>query len=230
MNYPIIQQANTIANSTNFTISTGCKNKKTGASELVSFSHVFALGLDNIKEDVCVTIDGHRYEPDLAYIDEKNCVYVDIEIDEPYSGQHHPTHYVTGKGTHRDQRRNDTFRNSGWHVVRFTEQQMFCQTKSCMKEVFVFLLKVGAIEVVPSKLINAEPLKLEPCWTSEESKNRSYNRYRKNYLGYDPIMMDFGSSVRCCILIVPILFQSIWSLRVRRMMCKQLWRYFFSKP
>lgn len=228
MNYPIIQQTNAVADATKFTISTGSKNKKTGASELVAFSHVFRLGLDNIREDVSVTINGHRYEPDLAYINEEKGIYVDIEIDEPYSGQHHATHYITADGTHKDQPRNDTFCKAGWHVVRFTEQQMFCQTKACMKVIFDLLLQQGAIDAIPHRLANAEPLVSEPCWTAEESKKRSYKRYRKTYLGYDPIKMDFASKMRCCMLIIPILFQSIWSPRVRRMMSKQLRWYFFN--
>lgn len=226
MNYPIIQKANSPAEATMFSISTGCKNKKTGASELVAFSHVFGLGLDCIREDVSVTINGHRYEPDLAYIDAANGVYVDIEIDEPYSGRHHPTHYISENGEHKDQRRNDIFRNAGWYVVRFTEQQMFCQTKSCMKSVFELLFQLRAIDSIPSKLKDAPPLNMESCWTAEESKKRSYQNYRKSYLGYDPIHMDFSSIIRCCVLIIPILFQSIWSPRVRHEMFRQLKGFF----
>jgi len=229
MKYPIIQQTNVRADVTTFTISSGSKNKKTGASELVAFSHIFGLGLDNIREDVSVTINGHCYEPDLAYVDERNGMYVDIEIDEPYSGQHHPTHYITANGTPKDQPRNETFRNAGWHVLRFTEQQIFCQTKSCMKAVYDLLLQLGGIEAIPTKLANAEPLKQEPCWTFEESKQRSYNHYRKSYLGYDPVEMDLSSNIRCCILIIPIFIQSIWSSRVRKMLFKQLQRYFINK-
>ena len=136
MNYPIIQTATGTADRSRFFITLGAKNKKTGASELAVFSHVFGLDLEKIREDVSVTIGGHRYEPDLAYIDKENGVYVDIEIDEPYSSFHRPTHFITEDGTHKDQRRNKLFLSAGWHVCRFTEQQMFCQTKSCMKAVY----------------------------------------------------------------------------------------------
>lgn len=95
MNYPIIQKATDTADRSRFFITIGTKNKKTGASELAVFSHVFGLDLEKIREDVSVTIGGHRYEPDLAYIDKENGVYVDIEIDEPYSSFHRPTHFIT---------------------------------------------------------------------------------------------------------------------------------------
>ena len=78
-----------------FSVSTAKKNKKTGASELVVFSHVLGLGLECIREDISVVIEGHRYEPDLVYINKEKNIFVDIEIDEPYSGVHHPTHYIT---------------------------------------------------------------------------------------------------------------------------------------
>lgn len=229
MNYPIIQPANGRIDRYKFVFTTGNKNKKTGASELVAFSHVFGLGLVGIREDVSVTIDGHRYEPDLAYIDEEKGIYVDIEIDEPYSGHHHPTHFITEDGTHKDQHRNETFLGAGWHVCRFTEQQMFCQTMSCIKAVYEMLLQVGAIDAIPAKLTNAPAIKEESCWSAAVSKKRSYARYRKTYLGYDPIEMDFSSHVRCCMLIIPIVFQSIWSKQVRRMMLSQLSKFFFHK-
>lgn len=56
MNYPIIQTATGTADRSRFFITLGAKNKKTGASELAVFSHVFGLDLEKIREDVSVTI------------------------------------------------------------------------------------------------------------------------------------------------------------------------------
>jgi hypothetical protein len=210
-----------------FSVSTAKKNKKTGASELVAFSHVLELGLECIREDISIVIEGHRYEPDLVYINKEKNIFVDIEIDEPYSGAHHPTHYITSKGAHKDTRRNEMFRQAGWFVVRFTERQMFCETKSCMKVLFDLLLKVNAIESISACLLNVNELKLEPCWTAEESKHKSHQCYRKTYLGYNPIKIDFSSYVRCCMLIVPIILQSFRNKRIRKMMLKQLRGFFF---
>ena len=226
MEYPIVLLPSEEP-SPHFSVSTTKKNKKTGASELVAFSHIMALGLECIFEDVSVVIDGHRYEPDLVYMDKEKGIFVDIEIDEPYSGAHHPTHYITSKGIHKDTRRNELFCKAGWFVVRFTERQMFCETKSCMKVLFGLLLKVNAVESIPSCLLNVKDLQLESCWTAEESKQKSHQCYRKTYLGYNPIKMDFSSYVRCCMLIVPIIFQSFKNRRIRKMMLKQLRGFFF---
>lgn len=226
MEYPIMLSP--IENPTlQFSISSSKKNKKTGASELVVFSHVLGLGLDCIREDVSVVIDGHRYEPDLVYMDQEKGVFVDIEIDEPYSGAHHPTHYITSKGVHKDARRNELFRQAGWFVVRFTERQMFCETKSCMKVLFDLLLSVNAVESIPTCLLNVKELTPENCWTAEESKQKSHQCYRKTYLGYNPIKMDFSSYLRCCFLIVPIIFQSFGNRRIGKMLKKQLCKFLF---
>lgn len=226
MDYPIILLPSETP-TLRFTISTARKHKKTGASELVAFSHVLSLGIKDIREDVSVVIDGHRYEPDLVYIDKERGIYVDIEIDEPYSGGHHPTHYLTSNGSHKDTRRNELFRKAGWMVVRFTERQMFCETKACMKTLYDLLSEKSFTLAVPDSLQQAEVLRFTPCWTAEEAKVWSYKRYRKTYLGYDPINMGFSSYLRCCILIVPIIFQSFRNNRLRSMMFKQL-RGFFS--
>ena len=225
MQYPIVLLPSEDP-SLHFSISTTQKSKKTGASELVVFSHIMALGLECIREDVSVIIDGHRYEPDLVYIDKEKGIFVDIEIDEPYSGAHHPTHYITSKGIHKDARRNELFRKAGWLVIRFTERQIYCETKSCMKVLIDLLLNMNATESIPACLINVKELKPEPCWTAEEAKDKSQQCYRKTYLRYNPIKMDLSSYIMCCMLIVPIIFQSFKNIRIRKMMLKQLRRFF----
>lgn len=206
----------------------GKKRHKVGASELVAFSRIFALGFDEMREDVCVRIDGHNYEPDLAYIDKEKGICVDIEIDEPYSTSG-PTHYAYAEGGNKDEARNTRFQDAGWYVIRFTEEQMFCHTKQCMKEVYKLLLDAGAIEELPKKLQNVPDLTPTPRWTEQDSWQMKHANYRKGYLGYNPLKMDFSSNLRCCMLIVPIMWRSLWNSRVRKMMCKQLWHYFVKR-
>lgn len=200
------------------------KRHKVGASELVAFSHIFALGFDELREDVCVLIEGHNYEPDLAYVNKEKGICVDIEIDEPYSSG--PTHYAYVEGGNKDEARNKRFQDAGWYVIRFTEEQMFCHTKQCMREVYKLLLDAGAIEELPKKLHNSPDLPPTPRWTEQDSWRMKHANYRKSYLGYNPLKMDFSSNLRCCMLIIPIMWHSLWNSRVRKMMCKQLWNYF----
>lgn len=225
MNYPIIYLPSDSQN-LHFSISTSKKYQKTGASELVAFSKVLELGIKCIRKDVSVVIDGHRFEPDLAYIDKKNGVYVDIEIDEPYTGLNQPTHYVTKNGIHKDTQRNELFRKAGWYVIRFSEKQMFCETKSCMKILYDTLANANAIDSLPSSLLNSKMLNYENCWTYEDSKRMSHKHFRKTYLGFDPMKMDLKGYLRCCILLFPIILQSIKNKQLRVEIIKQV-RYFF---
>jgi hypothetical protein len=221
MTYPIILPPTTPSDGKSVQLSVGKKNKKTGASELLAFSRICALGLSDIQEGVCVTIDGHRYEPDFAYIDRARGIYIDIEIDEPYTSDHHPTHYIEKDGEHKDARRNRLFCKNSWHVVRFSEEQMFCQTAACMKLVYNL---IGCNDT-PQKILNAPELKPAACWTAEEATKWSHQNYRRSYLGFDPIHMGFTSVVRCCMLAIPVLFRSLTNRRLRKMLGLQLKKF-----
>ena len=225
MNYPIIlHPANRPIHQ--FSISMDDKNKRKGASEMVVFSRILKLGLECIREDMSVLIDGHRYEPDFAYVNEEKGIFIDIEIDEPYSSVQHPTHYITKQGVHKDAKRNEAFCNAGWYVMRFTEQQMFCNTASCMKIIFEILYSLGVTESMSYSLLNASTIEAMPAWTYDKAKEYSVNKFRKSYLGYNPINMDFSSYLRCCLLVIPILFQSMKNNRLRQVLCKQLNSFF----
>lgn len=201
----------------------GGKNKKKGASELVSMARVFRCGIKNIGEDVCISLNGHRYEPDLVYRDGSICV--DIEIDEPYSGSGHPTHFLKDDGSNIDSARNQCFLDAGWHVIRFSEQQMFCHTKACMKEVFKLLLEAGAVKEIPKKLADVPDLEPVPRWTDAESRELKRRNFRPSYLGFNPVKTTFGGTLRCIWLLLPIAWQSIWDSRVRKEMLSQLGNY-----
>ena len=201
----------------------GGKNKKKGPSELVSMARVFRCGVKNIGEDVCISLNGHRYEPDLVYRDAK--VLVDIEIDEPYSGSGYPTHYLKADGSNVDDERNKRFLEAGWYVVRFSEQQMFCHTKACMKEVFKLLLDVGAVSEIPRNLAKAPDLEPVLRWTDGDSREMKRKNFRPSYLGFDPVKTTFSGTLRCFWLLLPIAWQSIWNRRVRKEMFAQLGKY-----
>lgn len=62
--------------------------------------------LKNFYDNQALRVGGHRYEPDLAYIDVERGIFIDIENDEPYTlGRRVPTH-IAGRdesspaGTH----------------------------------------------------------------------------------------------------------------------------------
>lgn len=203
------------------------KNKKRGSSELVDFYFVARLRLKEIRQNVTMKIDGHNYEPDFAYVNEAMGIAVDIEVDEPYTASGKPVHFLNEDGTNIDSTRNRRFQDAGWYVFRFSEQQIFCHTKSCMKEVYKILIQLGAVSEMPKKLASAPDLETNDRWTFEESKALGRQHFRRTYLGFDPSNMDFKSNLRCIRLIIPIIWQSLGNKKLRKEMLYQLKNYFF---
>ena len=73
----------------------------------------------------------YKYTPDAVYIDRSTGLYIDIEVDEPYTfSEEKAIHYYN---CHTDCRRNDFFLERGWIVIRFSEQQVVCCPDSCCK-------------------------------------------------------------------------------------------------
>lgn len=205
------------------------KKKKHGQSELIAFARFFKYGCGEIREDACVRICGHNYEPDFAYVNKEKGVYIDIEVDEPYATSGHPTHFLIEDGTNKDSVRNKRFQDSGWYVIRFSEEQIFCHTKECLRKVYELALTAGAIDEMPNALKDAQDLQPQKRWTKNDSYQMIRRHYRKSYLGYDPIHLGIGGYFRCVWLILPIMWQSIYSKRVRNEMCRQLSGFIFKK-
>lgn len=205
----------------------GSKSKTHGQSELIAFARFFKYGCREIREDACVKIGGHNYEPDFAFIDEEHGVFIDIEVDEPYSASGHPTHFLLPDGTNKDSARNERFRQAGWYVIRFSEEQIFCHSAECLREIYKLALAAGAIDTLPATLQDVPDLQPHPRWTKNDSYDMKRRHHRKTYLGYDPTHMGLQGYVRCTRLILPVMWQSLFHTRVRREMCRQLFRFFF---
>ena len=71
------------------------KNCKKGPGEQWLALWIWGHSIKGFYDNLALTTKGHRYEPDLAYIDEQRGIYIDIENDEPYTmGKRTPTHYL----------------------------------------------------------------------------------------------------------------------------------------
>lgn len=166
-------------------ISTGHRYKK-GLSETIAYSHLIGAGMDMLRDDVCVTIDGVRYEPDLVYINDSRGVYIDIEVDEPYSAKGRATHFCGENGVPRDERRNIRFSSQGWHVLRFTEEQLFRFPDSCSRIIAELLVGLGEMDVIPERLMQAPYLEPVLQWTEAEALQMHAEDYRRGYIGFTP--------------------------------------------
>lgn len=69
------------------------KNTKKGPGEGYLCWYVLRHNLKGFYDNVALTVGGHRYVPDFAYIDTERGIFIDIENDEPYTiGKRIPTH------------------------------------------------------------------------------------------------------------------------------------------
>lgn len=100
--------------------------------------------------------------PDFLIIDEELGIYIDIEIDEPYS-------FDTGDLIHHnksnDIKRDYFFTENCWIVIRFSENQILSQPYECVSLIENIL---EAIKNKENQIITY--LIEEKKWTVEEAK------------------------------------------------------------
>lgn len=183
--YPLLLHPAAGSETLSHSISTGHRYKK-GLSETIAYSHLIGSGMDMLRDDVCVSIDGVRYEPDLVYINESRGIYIDIEMDEPYSAKGIPTHFCNENGVSKDERRNMRFCSHGWHVLRFSEEQLFRIPDSCARMIAELLVSLGEMDVVPERLKQAPSLEHVTQWTEAEALQMHAENYRDSYIGFTP--------------------------------------------
>jgi len=128
---------------------------------------------------------GYHYTPDFAYIDQQLNLYIDIEIDEPYSRSGQAIHFI---GLGKQQARDDHFKSRGWVVVRFSEEQVVRYPKSCCKSVAEVVAKVTGNTSILSRFANGSDVPPVRRWTQEEAQQMAARGYRDTYL--DLLRMD----------------------------------------
>lgn len=124
--------------------------------------------------------------PDFAYIDRSNNLYIDIEIDEPYTPRQYPNSNKELKLTHCLEQydcedRDRLFTNSDWFVIHFSERQILCQTESCCKQIAQLICELTKNELALSQLAHVMNLRPEPRWTVQEAEAMANSKKRLNY-------------------------------------------------
>lgn len=142
-----------------------------GRSEYILFNKlVQRFGIENIQLGNCSLFG---FYPDIAYLDLKKNILIDIEVDEIYSlktGEpiHHLNIIDLGNGKRRTEDsnmdRDEVFRKNGWTVVRFSEEQVVSFPDHCAD---VIGNVVCYWEVKNSGYnFNESKLTLQPRWTA----------------------------------------------------------------
>jgi hypothetical protein len=133
-----------------------------------------------IFDNLSFFIKSSRYEPDFAYIDIGNNIFLDIEIDEPYEGiSRKPIHYILNNEP-VDYYRNVGFVERGWIVVRFSEKQIKEQPIQCCKFLYKLIKSVSNKNI--QDLERIEDIKREKMWTEYEAKRMAKENVRETYL------------------------------------------------
>ena len=112
------------------------------------------------------------FVPDFCYIDQEKSIYIDIEIDEPYSiMSKEPIHFLGA-----DDNRNDFFISQGWAIIRFAEEQIIKYPQSCCTTIS------NMINYLLSKTEKPEiTVPLLACWTKKEAIEMAKNEHRQYY-------------------------------------------------
>lgn len=183
-------------------------------------SNIESLHLKDLRDDVCVRLFGQSYYTDLAYINEKKHIYVDIEIDEPYTIHYHASHYLNHEGKSKDHFHDKAFSCSGWYVIRFSEEQMFCHTKECLFDIYEFLLSIGAIDEMPAQLQGNSHVAPQKKWTHTQSNKWIENKQRKEYIGFNPCELTLSDLPKRMEIMLPIYAKAIINNRIRKYLFK----------
>ncbi len=121
-----------------------------------------------------VNFNTNLYVPDFMYYDKENQIYIDIEIDEPYTfKEKKPIHYHS-----QDKRRNDSLVKSGWSVIRFSEHQIINQPDECCKFISDYLKYLYTKDIFHFKENSIMELTTHKCWNKEEAETLALNNSR----------------------------------------------------
>lgn len=143
-----------------------------------------------------VNFNTFSYFPDISFIDINLKIYIDIEIDEPYSRSGELTHYIESV---RDSTRDNMFQQNGWHILRFSEKQILYHPSACVSILDLFIGQIIRNEsiLLPS---NYSFLK-HSGWTKDESSFlkehsiRDYYNYEVSIINQEEIkvLLRFAS-------------------------------------
>ena len=177
------------------------RNGKRGACEKILCDVVQDFNLPNFYDNLSLLVGKltRPFEPDLAYVDASKGIFIDIEVDEPYSGwERKPIHYKTNTGT-SDDLRNQYFTERGWTVIRFSENQVKKQTKSCLKRIYQLLQSMDNSIVMPGCLNAVANIIPDNMWNRETAEQMAQRREREELLGISEFIepsVETSSAVR----------------------------------
>lgn len=122
------------------------------------------------------------YEPEITLYDSNLNLYLAVEIDEPYHQYYRfPLNYrtkdvETGEISYSNQNKDIFFKNNGWYVIHFSEEQIITKPDECIK-----LLRNIVLELIQKEF---EPVIFNPenRWDITEAIAWEKEFRRESYL------------------------------------------------
>lgn len=156
---------------------------KQGVSEKEFFRHLLSAFPGNL---ICQAVEfeipgsPRCYSADFILYHQSSGLAIDIEIDEPYTGD-------TGKPHHcididDDKIRNRFFLQRNWGVVRFAEVQVVRHPWSCCKAIAQIIARLTGDDSVFILLQRLADVPLQKQWTKREARLMAKKNYRQSYL------------------------------------------------
>lgn len=115
------------------------------------------------------------FAPDITYVSNDYNLFLDIEIDEPYSFSNQPIHFIESHDRFRDQ----IFTDANWLVVRFSEKQIMTQPLKCCE--YINELIKSYFNFNFDNLFRISFSFREKRWTKKESYEMIKRKYRFSY-------------------------------------------------
>lgn len=158
-------------------------NQKIGKYEVYFYNILKNKFGDKIMRNSAIDFfkSGRAYTPDIIYADIKNNIFIDIEIDEPYSFENkEPIHYFQNS-VHCDEDRDKYFLENYWIVIRFSEMQIVENYSECINTIELVLKGIEEQYIVnKDKLLNNR-IQIHSCWNYFDAKKMASQNFRNKY-------------------------------------------------
>lgn len=130
-----------------------------------------------VRADLKIPVGACFYFPDIAIVGEG--LFIDIEVDEPYSDDDGtPIHYVEN-GISVDNGRNRFLSRNGWEIIRFSEEQVVKEPQACIRYISYIIDCILTCSCPESGMQSSF---LKEKWTRGQSSYMALNQMRKTYL------------------------------------------------
>lgn len=158
-------------------------NQKIGKYEVYFYNILKNKFGDKILRNSVINFfeSGRAYTPDIIYADTKNNIFIDIEIDEPYSFENNePIHYLQNS-VHSDEERDKYFLENYWIIIRFSEMQITQNYSECINTIELVLKGIEDQYIVNKDTLLNNMIQIHSCWNYSDAKKMALENFRNKY-------------------------------------------------